>query len=298
MKQDLSYQTVQTFYTILFLEKSIQVQKDEIATLRQHLLMTKKKVEAGTGTDFDVLTTQVRVAAAVDKRISLENSLINAQTQLRRLLNFPANIPLKLIGDFTESPISLNMDSLLNVALQNRVELKMADDQIKIAKAQYSVASVVNNPSVNFSVSYGFKNGYEPNINAWRGNYVAALQVQIPLFDGYRENSMKEEASATIRAAESHREDIIEKIKSDVQMAVTDLQSNMEKLQTTDITIQQAESALQLARLRYQAGTVTNLDLLDSETALAEAKLMQLEALYRFVMSRYELKHALGLREW
>jgi Outer membrane protein len=298
MKLDLSYQTIQTFYTILFLQKSIQVQNDEIATLREHLLVTKKKVEAGTGTDFDVLTTEVRVAAAENKRISLENSLMNAETEMRRLLNFPPNVPLRLVGSFAESPVSLNVDSLLNVAVRNRVELKMADDQIKTAIAQYKVASAVNNPSVNLSLAYGFKNGYEPNINAWRGNYVAALQVQIPVFDGYRENKMKDEASENVKAAESYREDVLEKIKSDVQIAIADLRSSIEKLQTTDITIQQAESALQLARLRYQAGTVTNLDLLDSETALAEARLMQLEALYRFAISRYELGHALGLKEW
>lgn len=298
MRQDLSYQTIQTFYTILFLEKSIQVQNDEISTLREHLLMTKKKVEAGTGTDFDVLTTQVRVAAAENKKISLQNSLLNAETQLRRLLNLPPDVALKLIGEFNESPVSLNEDSLLNLAVRNRVEVKMANDQVVSAKAEYAVASSVDNPSLNLSLAYGFKNGYEPNINAWRGNYVAALQVQIPVFDGYRENGMKEEALANIKAAESYKEDVIQKIKSEVQIAVADLRSNIEKLQTTDITVHQAESALQLAKLRYQAGTVTNLDLLDSENTLAQARLMRLEALYKFVMSRYELDQALGLKEW
>ncbi len=304
VRQDLAYRTVQTFYTILFLKQSIQVQNDEINTLNEHLNMTRKKVEAGTATDFDVLTTQVRVAAAQNTKISLENSLANAEITLRHLLGLPPNARVEPAGEFTEAPVPLNLDSLINVAMQNRVEVKAADDQIVSAQAQYNVASAVNNPSVNIALAYGFKNGYEPNINAWRGNYAAAVQLQIPLsgvvpyFGGYREESMQQEASANIKAAKSYKSDVAEQIKADVQRGVADLRSSMDKFQTTDVAVQQAESALSLAKIRYEAGTVTNLDLLDAETSLAQARLMRLEALYRYVIGRYELLQAVGEKIW
>ena len=81
-KSGLSYRTIQTFYAILFLEKSIQVQDEEIKNLNDHLLMTQKKVQAGSATDFDVLTTQVRVAAAENSKINLQNNLENTKVCL------------------------------------------------------------------------------------------------------------------------------------------------------------------------------------------------------------------------
>ena len=66
----------------------------------------------------------------------------------------------------------------------------------------------------------------------------------------------------------------------------------------TDITVEQAKSAVEQARIRYQAGTVTNLDLLDAETSLSQAELMQIQALYQFVVSRYELGQAVGEKAW
>ena len=304
VRQDLAYRTIQTFYGILFLEKAIRVQNDEIKTLDQHLLITKKKVEAGTATDFDVLTTQVRVAAAQDRRISLENSLANTKIALRRLLGLPAGSPVNLSGQFEEAPVSLNVDSLTDIALNDRVEMKAANDRIMSARAAYNVASAIYNPTLSVAAEYGFKNGYEPNINAWRGNYAVAAQLQVPIssvvpfLGGYRKENMEQEASANIQEAESYKNEIAQQVSADVQKGVSDLRSGIDKLQTTEVAVQQAETALNLAKIRYEAGTVTNLDLLDAETALAQARFERLQALYNFVMGRYELEQAIGEKTW
>ncbi len=304
VRQDLAYRTIQTFYAVLFLQRSIRVQDDAINTLNEHILMTKRKVEAGTATDFDVLTTQVRVAAAQDEMINLENSLSNTEIVLRRLLGISQDSPLRLAGEFNEMPLSLNPDSLTGIAMENRVELKSANDEIATAQARYNVASAVDNPSLNVAFAWGFKNGYEPNLDAWRGNFAAAAQLQIPIsgfvpfFGGYRRQSMEEEASAGVKAAESYKSNVVQEVKADVQRGIVDLRSSLDKLQTSDITVQQAESALSLARIRYEAGTVTNLDLLDAETALSQARLMRLQALYKYVIGRYELQQAIGEKAW
>lgn len=76
------------------------------------------------------------------------------------------------------------------------------------------------------------------------------------------------------------------------------MRSSLDRLRTTEIAVEQAKSAVEQARLRYQAGTVTNLDLLDAETSLSQAELMQIQALYQFVVSRYELDQAVGEKVW
>ncbi len=304
VKQNLAYGTIQTFYSILFLERSIRVQDDEIATLQQHLLMTKKKVEAGTATNFDVLTTQVRVAAAQNEKISLENSLENTKIALRHLLGLPPDSPIDLSGEFSEALVSINTDSLTGIAMKDRVEMKAAEDQIHTARAAYNVAAAIYKPTLDVAAAYGFKNGYEPDINAWRGNYAISAQLQIPIdgfvpyFGGYRRENMEQEASANIAEASSYRTGVSQQVSADVQKGISDLRSSMDKLKTTDITVKQAETALDLAKIRYEAGTVTNLDLLDAETSLAQARLMRLEALYNYVIGKYELRKAIGEKPW
>lgn len=297
-KSGLSYRTIQTFYAILFLEKSIQVQNEEIKNLNDHLLMTQKKVQAGTATDFDVLTTQVRVAAAQNEKINLENNLENTKVVFRRLLGLLPDSPVNLAGEFTEKPVTLNNDSLISQAMSDRIEMKIADDQLNTAQMQYGVASATNSPRLNGSLMWGLKNGYFPDMNVLRGNFVAGVQLAIPLFDGFRERNLKEEANAGIRVSEDNRSSIAEQIKFDVQKGVSDVKSSLDRLRMTDITVEQAKSAVEQARIRYQAGTVTNLDLLDAETSLSQAELMQIQALYQYVVSGYELDQAVGEKVW
>lgn len=297
-KRDLSYRTIQTFYSILFLEKSIQVQDERIKNLNDHLLMTKKKVEAGTSTDFDVLTTQVRVASAENTKINLQNNLENAKVAFRRLLGFPPDSPVTISGEFTERTVALKTDSLISLALNNRTEMKIANDQLNSAQMQYNVASAANNPALNASLMWGLKNGFFPDPTPLRGNFVADLQLAIPLFDGFRVKNMEEEANAGIRVAEDFKNGVEEQIKSDVQRSISDEKSSMDRLKTTDITVEQARSALEQARIRYNSGTITNLDLLDAETSFSQVKLMQIDALYQYVISRYELDQAIGEKVW
>jgi outer membrane protein len=297
-KSGLSYRTIQTFYAILFLEKSIQVQDEEIKNLNDHLLMTQKKVQAGTATDFDVLTTQVRVAAAQNEKINLQNNLENTKVVFRRLLGLAPESPVNLSGEFNEEPVALNTDSLVSQALNNRIEMKVANDQLNSAQAQYEVASATNNPTLGGSLMWGLENGLFPNQNALRGNFVAGVELAIPMFDGFRERNLKAEAGANIRVSEDNKNGIAEQIKSDVQKGISDVRSSLDRLRTTDITVEQAKSAVEQARIRYQSGTVTNLDLLDAETSLSQTKLMQIQALYQFVVSRYELDQAIGEKVW
>ena len=297
-KSGLSYRTIQTFYAVLFLEKSIQVQDEEIKNLNDHLIMTQKKVQAGTATNFDALTTQVRVAAAENSKINLQNNLENTKVMFRQLLSLPADSPVNLAGEFSEEPIAFNTDSLISQALSRRTEIKVANDQLNTAQMQYKVASATNNPMLNASLMWGLKNGFFPDETAMRGNFVAGVQLAIPIFDGYRVKNLEGEANASIRVNEDYRNNVAEQIKSDVQKSISDVRSSMDRLTTTEISVEQAKSAVEQARISYQAGTVTNLDLLDAETSLSQVELMQIQALYQFVVSRYELDQAIGEKVW
>jgi len=255
-------------------------------------------VQAGTATDFDVLTTQVRVAAAENAKINLQNNLENTKVVFRQLLGLAPGSSVNLAGEFTEEPISLNTDSLVSQALSNRIEMKAAGDQLNSAEMQYKIASATNNPTLDGSIMWGLKNGFFPDYTAMRGNFVAAVQLAVPLFDGYRERDLEDQANAGIRVSEDNKNGVAEQIKSDVQKSISDVRSSIDRLRTTEITVEQAKTAVEQARIRYQAGTITNLDLLDAETSLSQAELMQIQALYQFVVSRYELDQAVGTKVW
>ena len=295
VKRDLAVRAAETFYAILFLRRSIAVQQEQVSTLGEHLAITRKKAEAGTATQLDELTTQVRVAAAQNVEIGLENSLRSAEIALRRLAALPADATLDLRGEFsgaTAPPAA--RDSLLKAALAGRIESRSADDALASARATRQAAGTNDAPSLSASVLYGVKNGYIPNLDVLRGNVVAAVDFRLPLFDGNRTNAMEEEAAAGIREAESRKEEVALMIQAEVDQAISDLRAANERVAVSETNIAQADLAAANARLRYEAGSISNLDLLDAVTAVAQARLTNLQALYDIVVGTIRLRRATG----
>jgi len=294
LKNNLAIQTIQTFYSIMYLQQSIQVQDEQVNALNQHLLITQKRVQSGSATDFDVLTTEVRVSAAQTHRIDVENELRKQEVIFRQLLDLPPSSPVHLGGDFSLPPIPLKPDSLLALAMQRRVEVLLSRDGEKAVEMQLRVASLRDMPSLKANIAYGLKNGYIPNLDVLRGNWVAAVSLQVPIFDGYRTRSQEQESEANLRAARAHTLDTERAVTSEVLQAISDVRASLDKIQTSELQVRQAKQAIDVATVRYEGGVVTNLDVIDAQTALAQAELFHLQALYHYALSRYALDKSIG----
>lgn len=298
VKSNLAYSTIQTFYSILFLEKSIAVKNDQINTLSQHLELTKKKVASGSATDYDVLTTEVRVASAENDKTDLENALAKEEIYLRSLLGYSTDQSLNLTGNFSAADADMSVESLVSQAYNMRPEIKLAKDAENSAKLTKEVSALGDRPTLSLDASYGLKNGFFPNLDVLRGNWVAAISANIPIFNGNRTDYKVEEAEASLKESSQQILSLERKIKAEVQSAYSDWETNKEKIDRTKLQVKQAEDALSRAELQYKDGVITNLDLIDSETALAEARLLYLQVIYKNVLSKYALDKVVGEVVW
>jgi outer membrane protein len=107
-----------------------------------------------------------------------------------------------------------------------------------------------------------------------------------------------DETEAELGSARAHTRDLARRIVTEVWQAAADARASQSKLEAAELQVRQAEEAVAMARVRYRAGVVTNLDVLDAETSLGEAKLVELEARYHVVTSGYALQRAVGARIW
>jgi outer membrane protein len=298
IKSNLAYQTIQVFYTILFLEKSIDVKNEQIKTLNDHLEIAKKKMESGSSTDFDVLTTEVRVASAQNELIDVQNSLKKMKIYLQSLLGLNDNQAVKLSGDFSVTIPDTDEAALVAEAYSNRPEIKLAREDESSAKLNTRVAGLGDKPTVAVGLSYGLKNGFFPDLEVLRGNWTAGLSANIPIFNGYKTDAKKEEAEAGLKSSTEEILVLERKIKAEVQSAEADLKTSLDKLSTTKVQVKHATEAVSRAEAQYRDGVITNLDLIDAETALAEAKLLYLQVLYKNVVNKYALDKVVGEVVW
>ena len=298
LKTNLAFQTIQIFYSILFLEKSIEVQNQQIKSLNDHVDITEKKVQSGSATNFDELTTKVKVAEAENQKIELQNLLNKEYISLKRLLGAKDEEIIQLSGSFSQTSSDIDPMILVSKAASERWEIKLAKDAENTALMEYKVAQSEYNPSLDLNFIYGGKNGYEPDLNEIKQDYAANLELRFPLFEGFKTPSKVKEAKAKLMAAKMNRWDIEQMVASDVRKTISDVKADTEKIDSTKLHVKLAEEALSQAKVRYESGVITNLDLINSETSLAQARLFNLQALHDYVISINALKKATGEKLW
>ncbi len=294
IKNNLSNQAISAFYGILFLEKSVAVKDTQYATLKEHLKITEMKIQSGTATDYDVLSTKARMVEITNEKIELQNEINKQKLFLKELIGMDRKKDINISGQLDLSGYSLNSDSLLNAAYSQREELKLAADARNTANLQKEMVSQIDKPVVSVDLGYGFKNGYEPNIQVMRGNWFAGLSVDVPIFNGNLTENKINEANATIDASDKKIDLIKESISTDIYQNLSDLKSSIEKVNTTKEQIGYAEKSLERAKIQYERGSGTNLEVLDAETTLTQARLLNVQATYKSIISYYSLRRAAG----
>lgn len=297
-RRDLAYSAAQAYYNILFVRESIKVQNAQIASLQQHKREMEKRVEGGVSTRFDVTTTDVRITQAQNTRIDLENQLRNQQVQLARLLHKPEYVDVPVRGVFAYQPTAVDLNQALAQATENRPEVKLARDAEQTANLNLKLIERANTPTLGVGAQLGGKNGYLPNLDKFRPNSVGVVQFSVPIYDGGKNKNQRVEALANIRGSQARIQDTQEQIRADVRQAVNNLQSSTARYDNAQLQIAQATDALTRAKARYRYDVGTNLDVLDAETSLAQARLARLQAIYNYTLGQYQLKRATGEQIW
>ena len=297
VKMNLAYQTIQVYYSILLLHESVDVQQQQIEALEEDLVFMQKKVASGSATNFDALTTRVKVEGAQNQKIELENDLNKEKIELCRLTGLCSST-LSISEEYSSESIGLNEDKLVSAALANRLEELIAKDLENQAIAVYKNAKTDYNPSLNLNVLYGEKNGFFPDIQKIQSSFTGNVALTMPVFTGFRTYNQVKETLALLNFATSKRIQVEELITAEVLKAVSDVRASVEKIKVTESGVKLAKEALAQAKVRYRNGLITNLDLLNANISLSQAQLLHYQALHDYALYVVSLKKTVGIKFW
>jgi len=295
-KQQLSMAVMGNYYTICYLQEAIQIKDDQLKTLNEHLSFVQKKADTGSAIQYDVMTTKVRISAIENQKTDLQTALQIQISQLNSYMGKPQNTPVLLKKEILVQQNIPSTDSLCSVAFVNRNEMKIAHQKEEIAKSRLDVIKVQNNPSFNFMATGGFKNGYFNSSfkDVGKLNYAVGVGFKMPLFDANRSKYIKIQANASLEGNQQETELLRRTITNEIVESRANAEAALKKVKQSELQLQQAMQAYNLAEVSYKAGAVTNLDLLDSDTSVSESKLALFKTKIDYTVYLQRLKIALG----
>ncbi len=294
VKQKLSITAMSTFYTIAFLQKAILIKDDELKALYEHLQFVQKKKETGSATQYEILSTKVKISGVESQKVDLQTAFNVQLSILNNLLGLPENTDQRVSYNLEISLPDVPDDSLMNYAVSHRDEMKIALQKSTLAQMNYKVVKSQTNPAVGLYASGGWKNGYFPEMDKFTANYAAGVGLNIPIFDANRKKYNLLQANSQIQSLDYQTDLTKRNISDDLVRNETRLKATAQKVDQYQLQLAQAQEAYDLAKTNFKAGAITNLDLLDASTSVSESELLLLKSRIDYVVSIYGLKASLG----
>lgn len=296
VKQKLSLYTVNNFYTLLYLQAAIKIKDEQLGALNEHLQYVEKVLATGSATEYQVLTTKVRISTVESQKVDLVAAQKAQQSALNSLLGNNNDASPVVKNDLSVDIPVISSDSVLAYAYHNRDEVLINEKKASLAELRYGMTKLQNKPMISFQASGGAKNGYIPYLNRLTPNYVVGLGLMVPLFDGMKNKYNLSQAQSAIATLSYEAEYTKRNISNEVYESEALLFAAKRKVSQSELQLNQAQKAYSLAETSFKSGVITNLDLLDANTSVSESSLMLLKARIDYAASIYKLKAALGER--
>jgi len=191
-----------------------------------------------------------------------------------------------------------NGQALVDSALAQRPEVRQAVEGERAAELAQRLAATNGWPTISGHATVGYKTGILPDINTPAFNWDAGVQVNVPIFQGFLISKQSEEAEKKLLAARESTIAVKRSVTTQVLQAMHDVEAGRDQVQSAETQLDQARQMLDVVKLQYDLGMLTNLEYLDAQAALERAELGSLAARYREVLNEYALKQATGAPIW
>jgi outer membrane protein TolC len=292
------------YYDTLLAAQQITVHEASVNLLQKELEDQQHRLDAGTVPKFNVLRAEVAVANERPNLIQAKNSYRVAKNNLSNLLgyNLPREIwedvPLNLSDTLDDAPFEVNLPDAIQQALSTRSELLALRKTEELQRLSVTSAKSGYKPTVSVFAGYGWYNAQftppvelDHDINGWN----AGAELQWDIFDGMLTRGKVVQANALYDKSKNDLTDQQRQIELEVRTDYSDFIEAKEVLDSQEKVQEEADEALREAKSRAEAGTGTQLDVLDSETALTQARTTQIQALHDYDTARAKLQRAIGL---
>uniref|UniRef100_A0A7V1EIR2 TolC family protein n=1 Tax=candidate division WOR-3 bacterium TaxID=2052148 RepID=A0A7V1EIR2_UNCW3 len=293
-RQEIRCSVTKSYYGLLVLEQMVELTRESMEQLKRHEEAVRKRYEAGLVSQFDLLRSQVQVANLKPKLIEAENGLKLAAEGFKMLLDLPQDKEFILKDTLGIIEEDFDLEILKEEALANRPELKNLEKVEKISKLAKSIKARSNLPSIFAGVSYDWKKPFSFNGNDWGSNLTFNVGFQFPIFGGYKSHYEYNKSGLQLKEAELALENLSKGIVLEVKQAYLNMLASKEAIKAARENITQAEKAFNIMETRYKNGLATNLEYLDTQLALMQAKINYLNALKDYLSARADLIKAVG----
>ncbi|EAX47472.1 outer membrane efflux protein [Thermosinus carboxydivorans Nor1] len=291
-QQQIKLDATTAYFNLLQARNMVKLNQESVDRLAAHLQNVQAQYAVGTVAKSDVLRSEVELANAEQNLIKAQNSYDLAVASLNNVLGLPLDTEISVKDDLKYDKYSLTLEEAIDYALKNRPEVAQADLNVKSAEDGMQVAKSGQRPTVSFQGSQTWSDT-DPGRSS--DSWALGLSASFNIFDGNVTSAKIKQADAALAKAQEQARQTRDAVQLEVRQAYLSLKEAEKRIETTKVAVDKAEEDYKIAQVRYSAGVGTNLDVMDAQVALTQAKTNYVQALYDYNTSKAKLDKAMGI---
>ena len=287
-ERGLTFNVASLFVNVQLAESTLELAEKDLKSFQKTVELGELRFNKGAISEDDYLKIKLQLLQFETDYQQAELARVQALSDLRQLLGYESIPPdYDVAGPFDYQPLKGNLEDFQLKALQNRPDLRAAQQGIAAARSQYELQRAIGKPDVTVQGNYSHVNA----INA------ATIYGSIPLPIFNRNQGEIARARFVITQAE-------EQEKATNGQALTDVRDAYEGLHVSDRIIQLyrsgylevAQKDRDIAEYAYRRGAASLLDFLDAERSYRATQFAYRQALASYLLTLEQLREAVGVR--
>lgn len=252
---------------------------------------------AGLATLTDILFAQSNVEQTRANLIQAKGAENTAIGQLLIAVGLPADTEINvedLPKDLPVIEISGDISSLLELAKKKRPDLGIAIAAIKEQEAQLAISYSNSMPTLSTNLEWAQFKRISPRTPSGY-NEVASLQLNIPIFDGYFYMNQQRQLRAQVEEALANLDVQVAVVSSQVVTNYFSFKAAEGALPSSEAAVEFSQRAFRGYVVQYKTGTSSILDVLNSLTALSNARAQAIITRTQWAISLANLAFSVGI---
>jgi outer membrane protein TolC len=289
----------QAYFNVLKAEKLVEVARNTVVVLEAQEEVARNFYEVGMTPLNDLLQVQVQLANARQRLITAQNNLDTADSEFNVILRRPVNAPVSLVDIQTYEPLENELDYYLDLAIRNRLDLKIADLNIQIAEKEVAIARKDYWPSIVFEAGY-FKSATDWTLTedeefldpeGWSLTGTASWNFWEWGRTKYNESAKRRRLSQ----AKIERQKTVDQARLEVEVSYLKARESEKNILAVEKAVEQAKENLRITDERYKEQVATSVDTLVAQNLLTSTQVNYFNALYDFKIAKAFLQKAVNL---
>ena len=296
----LAADVVQGYFNLRSLDEQIAATQRSIGTRNEWLGLQRKRLDAGVISEFDFRQLEADVAGAQAQLPTLELQRAQQEHALAVLLGrspkaiYEGEVVRSAAVDANALPLVVPA-GLPSDLLLRRPDLIEAEQRMIAADARIDQARAAVFPAISLTGNYGSESTTLRDLFSGPSIFWSlAAAVTQPIFSAGKLKAGVELMRARQRQALAQYQQATQNAFKDVRDALTAQTKMRERLEAETQRVNALRQALGLARLRYENGVASQLDVLDAERNLLTAEQSRADAVRAQRAAVADLFKALG----